>query len=194
MGSQVHRSDTTFRVIAMVACAGLVAFIAVVIVTGSPPTPHKTFSDPPPPAIGAGKTAPGFALGRLGGGADVQLTSFRGRPVVLNFFASWCPDCQAELSTVATFAREEKGRIDVVGIDTNESSTAASKRLLQRADATYPVALDPLAKVATRYLIQALPVTYFLDSRGRVMGEVFGQVTRAELSTWAKRLEGGSGA
>jgi cytochrome c biogenesis protein CcmG/thiol:disulfide interchange protein DsbE len=192
MGSQVRRSDRTFRIIAVLACAGLVAFIAAVIVTGSPSTKQKAFPDPPPPAIGTGKPGPGFALGRLGGGADVELTSFRGRPVVLNFFASWCPDCQAELSTVATFAREESGRIDVVGIDTNESDVAASKKLLLRADAKYPVALDPLAKVATRYLIQALPVTYFLDSQGRVMGEVFGQVTSAELSTWAKRLGAGS--
>ena len=63
---------------------------------------RKTFPDPPPPAITEGKQAPGFDLARLGGGPDVDLSGFLGKPVILNFFASWCPDCQAELSAIAT--------------------------------------------------------------------------------------------
>ncbi len=176
------------------ACAGLIAFVASVIVSGSPTPKHKTFPDPPPPAIAAGTAAPGFSLARLGGGAEVDLSGFKGKPVVLNFFASWCPDCQAELSTIATVAREQKGRIDVVGIDTNDSDTSAAKQLLEKAGASYPVGVDPLAKAASRYLIQALPVTYFLNSRGLVMGEVFGQMTSTELGSWVKRLGGGAGS
>jgi cytochrome c biogenesis protein CcmG/thiol:disulfide interchange protein DsbE len=163
-----------------------------VIVSGSSPPARKTFPDPPPPAIATGKQAPGFELARLGGGPDVDLSGFLGKPVILNFFASWCPDCQAELSAIATTGREQTGRIDVVGIDTNDSDTSLAKSLLQRAGARYPVGVDPVAKVASRYLIQALPVTYFLNARGLVVGVAFGQLTSAELNVWVTRLRGGS--
>jgi cytochrome c biogenesis protein CcmG, thiol:disulfide interchange protein DsbE len=193
VGSKTRRSDTTFRVIALVATAGLIAFVVTVIVSSSPTAQKKVFPDPPPPALATGKAAPGFALARLGGGAEVQLSGLRGKPVIVNFFASWCPDCQAELSTIATVAREEIGRLYVVGVDTNDSNTTGAKRLLALAGARYPVGVDPEALVATRYLIQALPVTYFLDARGLVVGETFGQLTRPELDAWVTRLGGGSG-
>ena len=82
----------------------------------------------------------------------------------------------------------------MVGIDTNDSNTSLARSLLQRAGARYPVGVDPLAKVASRYLIQALPVTYFLNSKGLVVGVAFGQLTSADLTTWVTRLRGGSGA
>jgi cytochrome c biogenesis protein CcmG/thiol:disulfide interchange protein DsbE len=176
-----------------VATAGLIAFVVTVIVSGSPSTQKKLFPDPLPTALTTGKAAPGFALDRLGGGAKVQLSGFRGKPVIVNFFASWCPDCQAELSTIATVAREESGSINVVGVDTNDSNTSGAERLLERAGARYPVGVDPQALVATHYLIQALPVTYFLNARGLVVGETFGRLTGPELDAWVRRLGGGSG-
>jgi thiol-disulfide isomerase/thioredoxin len=174
-----------------VASAGLVAFIAVVV-TSRPakPTP-TTFPDSSLPALAVGSVAPAFSLGRLGGGPEIALSDFRGRPVVLNFFASWCPDCQAELSGFALFAREQGSRVDVVGIDTNDSDGSAAEKLLMRAGAAYPVALDPLAKIATRYLIQALPVTYFIEPNGHVAGTAFGQMTTSQLDSWAQKLEDG---
>jgi cytochrome c biogenesis protein CcmG, thiol:disulfide interchange protein DsbE len=194
VGKPVRRSDRIFRIIAVVACAGLIAFVATVILSGSSPAPRKTFPDPPPPSIAAGKQAPAFELARLGGGPEVSLSEFLGKPVIVNFFASWCPDCQAELATIATAARAQTGHVDVVGVDTNDSDTSSASHLLQRAGARYPVGVDPLAKVASRYLIQALPITYFLNARGMVVGVAFGRLTSAELDSWMRRLRGGSGA
>jgi hypothetical protein len=62
---------------------------------------------------------------------------------------------------------------------------------LERAHASYAVGVDPVAKVASRYLIEALPVTYFIDSRGLVAGVAFGQLTDADLNSWLGRLESG---
>jgi hypothetical protein len=67
-------------------------------------------------------------------------------------------------------------------------------QLLARAHAGYAVGVDPVAKVASRYLIEALPVTYFIDSRGRVAGVAFGQLTDADLRSWLSRLEPGGQA
>jgi hypothetical protein len=79
----------------------------------------------------------------------------------------------------------------VVGVDTNESSNAAAVRLLRAARATYPVGLDPNAKVATQYLINALPVTYFVNAHGNVVGAALGPQTVASLEHWVARLERG---
>jgi cytochrome c biogenesis protein CcmG/thiol:disulfide interchange protein DsbE len=185
------RPDRIFRIIALVASLGLIAFVAVVITTRTSQPTKRTFPDSPPPSLALGTVAPDFSLNALIGGTGVDLSALRGTPVVVNFFASWCPNCQAELAAFATFARTEAGHIDVVGVDTNDSDRSAAIRLLDHAHAGYPVGVDPVAKVATRYLVQALPVTYFIDSRGRVAGVAFGQMTGADLRSWLKKLQTG---
>ena len=67
-------------------------------------------------------------------------------------------------------ARTTSGRVAVIGVDSNETSTATADRLLATAGATYPVAVDAQATVASHYLVQALPVTYFLNASGQVVG------------------------
>jgi cytochrome c biogenesis protein CcmG/thiol:disulfide interchange protein DsbE len=119
----------------------------------------------------------------------VSLASFRGTPVIVNFFASWCPDCRAELDAMATVARRSAGHVAVIGVDSNESSDPAATRLLTSAHATYPVGLDNSAKVATRYLINALPVSYFVNAEGHVVGAALGPQTVASLQRWVARLE-----
>jgi cytochrome c biogenesis protein CcmG/thiol:disulfide interchange protein DsbE len=121
----------------------------------------------------------------------VSLAAFRGTPVIVNFFASWCPDCRAELDAMATVARSSAGRVAVVGVDSNESSNTAAIKLLTAAHATYPVGLDPSAKVATQYLVNALPVSYFVNADGHVVGAALGPQTVASLHRWVARLERG---
>ncbi len=136
----------------------------------------------------AGTVAPGFSLPRLNGGAPVSLAGFRGTPVILNFFASWCPHCRAELQAVATVARETSGHVAVVGVDSNDTSASAATHLLAAAHATYPVGVDAHAKVASAYLLAALPVTYFVNAQGRVVGAALGSQTVTSLDRWVKRL------
>ena len=145
---------------------------------------------PPPPTLRTGTTAPAFSLPALGGGAPVSLSTYRGTPVIVNFFASWCPDCREELAAVADVARTQAGRVSVVGVDSNESSDAAAAQLLAAAHATYRVALDMNATVATQYLINALPVSYFLDAEGHVVGAALGPQTVGSFQRWVQRLEG----
>ena len=186
------RGDRVFKWVAAIAGACLVGFVVFVVVRGpSHPTGGGTaaLKAAPPPVLRAGTTAPGFSLPPLSGGDPVTLAAYRGTPVIVNFFASWCPDCRSELASVASVARSADGRVAVIGVDSNESSDAAAERLLTAVHATYPVALDADAKVATRYLVSALPVSYFLDARGRVVGVAFGPQTTTSLQRWVARLE-----
>ncbi len=193
-GGRPRSKDRAFKWVAVAAGAGLVGFVVFVIVRGpsQPATPGTAaLESPPPPTLKPGTTAPAFSLPALRGGGAVSLSAFHGTPVILNFFASWCTDCRKELDAVATVARGSVGHVAVVGVDSNESSDATATRLLAAAHATYPVGLDSSAKVATRYLINALPVSYFVGADGRVVGAALGPQTVASLERWVRRLEGG---
>ena len=89
---------------------------------------------------------------------------------------------------MAQVARATSGRVAVIGIDSNETSDAAATRLLAAAHADYPVVVDPQAKVATQYLVQALPVSYFLTASGQVVGAALGPQTVSSLDRWVARL------
>jgi len=183
--------DRVFKWIAAGAAACLIGFVIFVIVRGSPhPATVGTaaLKAPPPPVLRAGTVAPPFVLPDLHGDDAVSLSAYRGRPVIVNFFASWCPDCRAELGAVAAIARMTAGRVAVIGVDSNETSDSAVTRLLAAADATYPVAVDAHATVASQYLVQALPVSYFLNASGRVVGAALGPQAVSSLERWVTRL------
>lgn len=191
-GRRTGPSDRVFKWIAAAAGACLVGFVLFVVVRGPSHAaggPGTAARKPPPPVLKAGTAAPAFSLPALNGGTRVALARYRGTPVIVNFFASWCTDCRSELPALASVAQDAAGRVAVVGVDSNENSTARARRLLAAAHATYPVAIDRKAKVAAQYLVSALPVTYFLDARGRVVGASLGAQTVSSLQRWVSRLE-----
>jgi len=124
----------------------------------------------------------------------VTLATTRGTPTVVNFFASWCRDCQAELGDFATLAAHTAGHVAVIGVDSNDADGSAAQALLARVHASYPVGVDSQAATATAYLLTALPVTFFLDSQGRVVHVALGTQTVAELTHWTGLLTRGSAA
>jgi cytochrome c biogenesis protein CcmG/thiol:disulfide interchange protein DsbE len=108
--------------------------------------------------------------------------------VVLNFFASWCPNCQAELAAFAAASRRLRGRVDFVGIDTSETDPHAAIALEQRAGIVYPTGFAADQTVANEYLVGALPETFFIDAAGRVRSFVPGRETLAGLMQAAEAL------
>ncbi|MDA8039897.1 MAG: TlpA disulfide reductase family protein [Actinomycetota bacterium] len=133
----------------------------------------------------AAEPAPALRLPRLGGGATVTLTGLGKRPIVVNFFASWCTACQAELKAVAQVADE--GRVSFVGVDTNETSYGAALKMLQRVGARYPVGIGGTTQ-ADEYRAPGLPTTVFINAKGRVVAMALGAVTRPQLDAWVVEL------
>jgi len=183
------RSERTWKLVALAATLVLIGFIAY---AATRPHRARTVAYPvtPPAQLARGSEAPAFTLPRLGGGAPVSLTGTRGTPTIVNFFASWCRNCQTELAAFAALSIQRAGRVAIIGVDSNDTDGSAAQRLLTRAGATYGVGIDSNAKVATSYLLSALPVTYFLDAQGRVVHVAFGAQTLAQLDHWAGTLTG----
>lgn len=185
---------------------GVVAGLAVVGVgwwalrpnTGSPTSSggkaasstQVTSPGPPPlPKLKEGKVMPAFDLPSLRGAGSVSSSSLGGRPVVVNFFASWCPDCSRELSAFASVSAAAGRKVAFVGIDTNDTAPKEALRLLRKAGDHYPVGVDAKATIASDYQVEGLPTTFFVNSSGHIVGEVFGAQSKATLLRWVHRLE-----
>ncbi len=134
---------------------------------------------PTPPAEVA---APAFSLPALGhSGQQVSLSGYAGRPLIVNFFASWCTPCQQETPLLAKFYRAEHGKVALVGLDENDVSAHAMS--FTRAEGvTYPVGWDPQLSAASAYGVGGLPQTFFLDAKHRIVDRIFGAVTTADLN------------
>ena len=174
----------------IVAAAAAVVLLAFIVFVATRHTRAKAVVNPVAPVttLPTGSAAPTFSLPRLGGGQPVTLTSALGTPTVINFFASWCKDCQAEIGDFATLSARTAGHVTVIGIDANDADGSAARALLANAHATYPVGVDSKATTATAYLLTALPVTFFLDARGRVAHVALGTQTLASLTHWTDAL------
>jgi thiol-disulfide isomerase/thioredoxin len=179
--------ERTWKWLAALAALFLIGFIAYVATRPSSPRP-SAYPVTPPATLPIGSRAPAFVLPRLGGGPPVAVADAGGEPSIVNFFASWCPNCQAELSAFAALSAQLAGRVAIVGVDSNDLNGAAAQLLLAGAGATYPVAVDADASLATSYRLNALPVTYFLDAEGRVVHAAFGAQSLASLRHWATVL------
>jgi len=140
-------------------------------------------------SAGYNTTAQRWVLPRLGASGKVSLASLHGRPVVVNFFASWCAACAAELDAFATVAKQHASKVVFLGVDTNDADHHAAISLLAHAGARYPVVVDTSSlTMTTAYGIANLPVTFFLDARHRVVREVLGAQSAAQLRANVARL------
>jgi len=131
-----------------------------------------------PTAIGS--RAPDFSLADLDGN-PVLLADLRGRPVVVNFWASWCGPCVEEFPLLReAAARHADDGLVVVGIVWQDRSEAV-RDFMARNGATWPAAMDPGDRVAADYGILGPPETYFIGRDGTIVGRQIGQISAASL-------------
>ncbi|MHB1526040.1 MAG: redoxin domain-containing protein [Candidatus Dormibacteria bacterium] len=134
-----------------------------------------------------GHLAPDFTLLASDGGQH-RLSQLRGHPVMLDFWASWCANCKADMSLVAKAASQYRSQgLRVVLIDEQESATTAT-RFLSSIGVHLPTLFDRHGTVAQGYGLPGLPVAVFIDPSGRVAALVMGQLQPAQLSASLAKL------
>lgn len=122
-----------------------------------------------------GYRAPSFSLRTLEG-ETVSVADLRGRAVILNFWATWCPPCRAEMPAFQRlYARYRDQGLMVLGVNaTSGDDLATVFAFRQQYGLTFPILLDEAGQVQQRYRVTALPTTFFIDPRGMIRDVVVG--------------------
>jgi cytochrome c biogenesis protein CcmG, thiol:disulfide interchange protein DsbE len=136
-----------------------------------------------------GTPAPPLLLEGLDG-RPVDLAALRGRPVVVNFWATWCEPCVREFPLLAKAATTHRGdRLAVVGVLTGDRPSEA-RAFVRRHGATWPVGVDPSGATAAAWTAVGLPHTYFIRPDGTLASHHLGELTQAALDRQLAQIFG----
>lgn len=132
--------------------------------------PHSSIEAPQ-----VGFLAPDFVLSGLDY-QDISLSDFKGTPVILNFWASWCPPCKAEMPSFEKAYQEFSGSgLKIIAINaTSQDSIADVSFFIEEYGITFPVPLDKTGEVSNDFLVHSLPTTYFIDKDGLIREIIIG--------------------
>jgi cytochrome c biogenesis protein CcmG/thiol:disulfide interchange protein DsbE len=162
--------------------AGLMLAVAVALLAGP--------SGREPAATPGGQAAVGFELENVRRDEPpVSLAAYRGRPVVLNFFASWCGPCRREMPGFEAVHDRIGGRVAFVGIN-HQDQRGGALDLLEETGVSYPSGFDPHGSVAAAYGLFGMPTTLFISPEGRVLERRTGEMSERELEATIRRLFG----
>ena len=120
--------------------------------------------------------APSFELPNLAGGR-LKLSDFKGKVVMVNFWATWCPPCREEMPSMEKAYQEYKERgFAVLAVNVDKARGAPVEEFIRELKLTFPVLLDPEETTKKSFGIRGLPQTVLIDRRGRVARHVYGSL------------------
>lgn len=117
--------------------------------------------------INKGQIAPNFKLQTLNG-ETVQLSDYKGKRVIVNFWATWCPPCRAEIPDFQKLYEKKDVEILAVNLTETEESTEGVEGFVKEFGMTFPVVMDVNSDVSNTYQVSAYPTSYMIDSNGRI--------------------------
>ncbi len=143
------------------------------------------------PAPIAGHPAPDFELASPTG-ETIKLSDYKGTPVIVNFWASWCSPCRAEFPEFQQAAVDNADSLVIIGVNSTSVDRAEQiPAFLDEFGITFPIALDESGDVVDTYRVLGLPTTVFVDSNG-VVNEVFtGPLNKAYIESKISELQAG---
>ena len=179
---QAHRLRTLSvrtRIVIGALTVGVIVGAGVIDGLTRNPTPVDQVVDQGP--------APQFRVATVAdSNRQVELVTYEGRPIVLNFWGSWCTPCQKELPLLSSAARQDR-RVHFIGMDL-EDTRGAALATIRRYHLPYISGFDPQDSVADLYALNGTPTTIFINSRGHIVGRVEGALDRTRLDWWLAHL------
>lgn len=140
------------------------------------------------PKLNTGAAAPPFSAARLDGSTTRFPDEFRGKPVVIRFWADWCRYCEGEMKAIEQVyqRRREKG-LQVLAVNAGQDQKAVAA-FIARIGVTYPALLDENSEIARQYGVTGLPTTYFVGADGAIKAKVVGEADEATFDRLAGEL------
>jgi len=127
-----------------------------------------------------GKAAPTFALRQVGTQNTIDVSQFRGKPVVVNFWATWCVPCWDEHPVLQATARALQPDVQFLGVVFQDEESKIQNFLSQRGS-SYPTVVDEAGKTAIAYGVGGVPETFFLDKNGVIVAKYVGPMSSADI-------------
>ena len=168
-----------FKLLGALLLAGLFIFLIATQLLGRPAPINVTVQAG---HATAGKPAPDFTTQTLDG-SRVRLSQYRGKPVLLNFWATWCAPCQDEMPLIqrANDIYQRQGLV-VLAVNYQQTNTGSMQSFLRKVSARFPAVFDPAGQIAGAYGVNVgLPVSIFIDRSGTVSFIQLGQMSDAIL-------------
>jgi peroxiredoxin len=140
----------------------------------------QSVAQPVPQAPEQGKPAANFTSPALSGG-EIALADYAGEVVIVNFWATWCPPCKAEMPGINNFyeTHQEEGLV-VLAVNAQESESQV-RPFIESSGFTFPVLLDPAGSVVDQYQVRSFPTTIVIDRDGVVRHIQVGMISEEEL-------------
>ena len=127
-----------------------------------------------------GNIAPDFQLTTLDG-EEVSLSDYRGKHVLINFWATWCPPCRAEMPDMEEFYLNNDVIVLAVNLTDAEPSVQQVQDFVDEFYLSFPILLDETISVATTYEIHPIPTSFLVDSNGVIQNKAFGALTYDQM-------------
>ncbi len=128
-----------------------------------------------------GQSAPDFALKNMAG-ETIRLSDFKGKSVLVNFWATWCAPCRAEAPVLQRAAVEYKDKLVIIGVNMTTNDTPAQvPAFVEEFGLTFPIVLDETGEVSQAYQVIGLPTSIFIDQDGIITDVRLGPVDQAYI-------------
>lgn len=130
--------------------------------------------------VAAKNSAPDFTLPKLDGGT-ITLSEFRGKkPVVVSFWASWCPNCRRDMPNLNRFYEKYKDKVEVIGVNLQEKNSAVRDFIASRG-ISFPIALDPYGQASNTFGIRYTNTHFLIDKEGNLVRAIPGDISESDI-------------
>ncbi|CAN7204903.1 redoxin domain-containing protein [Rossellomorea sp. LjRoot5] len=139
-----------------------------------------------------GDRAPDFTLTTLEG-EEVKLSDYKGKKVILNFWATWCPPCKAEMPHMEQYyeknAKKEKVEILAVNLTSQDEGEKAVQEFVDGYELTFPILMDEKGDVGDEYRAFTIPTTYMIDTNGLIQHKIVGPMNEEMMGEMVRGME-----
>ncbi len=130
-----------------------------------------------------GLVAPSFTLKNLAG-EEIALTDYKGRKIMLNFWATWCPPCKEEMPAMEKFYKRHSGDVEILAINLDPQNDV--KAFAEKNELSFPILLDESGTTQQIYQIISIPTTFIIDEKGVILKKHIGSMSYEQMEELLK--------